>query len=325
VRAALVSEIEKPPRVVDRDPPRDDDGRAVVEVVAAALNPIDVAVATGRFYGGHPELPYVPGTEAVVRDPDSGDLVWIARDGLGVQRDGTFAELATASREAFVRVPDGVDPALAAALGVAGVAGWLPVVRRAPVRDDDVVLVLAATGTVGSVALQAAKLLGARRVVAASRNAPKLRRAEELGADATVVLDAGEEASDTVLRGLPERLKEACGGDGPTYIVDPLWGPVVAAAAEAAAVGARIVHIGQSAGADATFASAVIRGKQLEILGYSNFAQPVEVLREEYPRLVRHSVDGAIVVDFERVALEDVADAWRRQTAGGAPKLVIVP
>jgi NADPH:quinone reductase len=325
VRAALVSEIEKPPRVADRDPPRDADGRAVVEVVAAALNPIDVAVGSGRFYGGHPELPYVPGSEAVARDRESGDLVWIARDGLGVQRDGTFAELATASREAFVRVPDGADPALAAALGIAGVAGWLPVVRRAPVRDDDVVLVLGATGTVGSVALQAAKLLGARRVVAASRNAPKLRRAEELGADATVVLDAGEEASDTVLRSLPERLREACGGDGPTYVVDPLWGPVVAAAAEAAAPGARIVHIGQSAGAGATFASAVVRGKQLEILGYSNFAQTIDVLREEYPRLVRHSVDGAIVVDVERVALEHVADAWRRQTAGGAPKLVIVP
>ena len=325
MRAAVVTAIEKPPRVADRDPPRDGDGRVVVEVVAAALNPIDVAVASGRFYGGHPALPYVAGTEAVARDRESGNLVWIARDGLGVQRDGTFAELATASRDAFVRVPDGPDPAVAAALGVAGLAGWLPLTRRARVREDDVVLVLGATGTVGSVALQAAKLLGARRVVAAGRNAAKLRRAEELGADATVALDVPEEPSNTVLRSLPERLRDACGGDGPTYVVDPLWGQVAIAAAEAAAPGARIVHIGQSAGAGATFASATVRGKQLEILGYSNFAQPIEVLREEYPRLVGHATAGEIVVDVERVPLDDVARAFRRQAAGGAPKLVIVP
>ena len=323
MRAAVVREVGSLPEVADVPEPSDGDGRIVVDIVAAALNPIDVAVAAGRFYAGHPELPYVPGTEAVARAPGSDALVWIARDGLGLQRNGTFATRATVSPDAMVPVPDGADPAVAAALGVAGLAGWLPVVRRAPVRDDDVVLVLGATGTVGSVAVQAAKLLGARRVVAAGRNEEKLRRAAELGADATVNLGASE-PNHTLLQALSDRFRGACGDGGPTYVLDPLWGDVVVAAAEAAAPGARIVHMGQSAGAEATLASGTVRGKQLEILGYSNFAQPIEVLREEYARLVRHAMDGEIVVDVERVPLDDVADAWRRQAAGGAPKLVVV-
>ena len=120
----------------------------IVEVLAAALNPLDVAVGAGRFYGGHPELPYVPGCEAVGRRPDSGELVWMFGDGLGLTRNGTFAERASVAEDAVVPVPDGAEPALAAALGIAGLAGWLPLVWRAPVQEGETVLVLGATGAV---------------------------------------------------------------------------------------------------------------------------------------------------------------------------------
>ena len=136
-------------------------------------------------------------------------------------------------------------------------------------------------------------------------------------------LDTPGQPTDVSSGRLAERLKEVCGGDGPTYVVDPLWGDVVVAAAAAAAPGARIVHIGQSAGAEATFASATVRGKQLEIIGYSNFAQPIDVLREEYPRLVRHAMNGDISVDVETAPLQRVGDAWERQASGDAPKLVL--
>lgn len=315
MRAALVEELERPPEPRDVPDPGPGDGERLVEVLATPLNPIDISVGAGRFYGGHPPLPYVPGCECVGRKRDSGELVWVHGAGMGVRRNGGLAELVAVPEEALIRIPDESDPAVAGALGIAGLAGWLPVAWRAPVREGDTVLVLGATGTVGLVALQAARLLGAGRVVAAGRKPEALERARKAGADEVVQLD-GE--------GLADRFREACGGDGPTYVVDPLWGPPLAAATEAAVQGARLVNIGQSAGPEAALLSANVRGKQLEIYGYSNFAVPHDVLASEYLRLLEHARRGEVTVDIEGVPLDQVADAWRRQADGTADRKLVV-
>lgn len=317
MRAARITELGRPPQVGEAPEPEPGPGDVVLEVLATPLNPIDIAVGSGRFYGGHPPLPYVPGCEVVGRVRGSERLVWAFGGGFGVARDGGMAELAAVPESSLTDVPEGADPALAAALGIAGLAGWMPVAWRAPVRPGETVLVLGATGTSGLVALQGAKALGAGRVVAAGRSTEGLRRAAELGADATVRI--GEDGD------LAQELREACGGDGPTLIVDPLWGPPLEAAVEAAAPGARIVHYGQSAGPTATLTSAAVRGKQLDLLGYSDFALPKDVRDAEYRRLVELATAGTIVVDLERVPLDGVAEAWRRQGEGPGAKLVIVP
>ena len=313
MRAGVVSELGRPPEPGEVGEP---EGGDIVEILAVPLNPIDVAVGAGRFYGGHPPLPYVPGCEGVGR-LESGELVWVHGGGMGVTRDGAMSERFAAPEGSTIPVPEGADPAVAGALGIAGVAGWLPVAWRAPVREGETVLVLGATGTVGLVALQGAKLLGAGRVVAAGRSDEGLERARRLGADEVVKLDGDAEA-------LAERFAEACGGDGPSYVLDPLWGEPVVAAAKSAAKGARIVSLGQSAGPTAPLVSADVRGKALEILGYSNFLVPHDVLEREYRRLVEHAIRGDVQVDVERVPLDEVGDAWRRQADGTAQRKLVV-
>src|SRR6266545_3471014 len=163
-----------------------------------ALHPLDLAVAAGRFYGGHPPLPYVPGCEAVARTTD-GRRVYVFSDGLGVARDGTLGERATVAAERFVPVEEDVDDATAVALGIAGIVGWAAV-KRGRIASGDRVLVLGASGTSGRIAVQGAKLSGAERVVAAGRDLRKLERVRELGADEAVALDGD--------------LAAACGGGG---------------------------------------------------------------------------------------------------------------
>ena len=299
MRAAEVTELGSPPSPAERET----DGP--VEVLAVALNPLDLAVAAGRFYGGHPPLPYVPGCEAVGRV--DGERVYLFGEGFGTRRDGFLVERVDFPRAGAIPLPDDLDDARAAACGIAGLAGWVPVARRAPVRPGDRVLVLGATGLVGSVALQGARLLGAERVVAAGRDRDRLERARELGADETVQLEEGD---------LVERFREACGGDGPTLVIDPLWGAPARAAVDAAAPSARVVNIGQSAGAEATLTSAAVRGKQLDILGHSDFALARDELREAYAELTGHVAAGRIVLDVETFPLEDVAGAWAAQAAG---------
>jgi NADPH:quinone reductase len=240
----------------------------------------------------------VPGCECVGREA-GGRLVWTFGGGLGLARNGTMAERAEPGA-VVAEVPDGADPAIAAALGIAGLAGWMPVAWRAPVREDDRVLVLGATGTAGKVALQAAKLLGAAHVLAAGRDPAGLERALQLGADEAVELDGdfGE----------------------PTYVFDPLCGEPLERAVAAAAPEARIVQLGQAAGPTATLPSAAIRGKHLELYGYSDFLVDADTLAEQYRRLVGHALAGEIQVDVERIGLDDVAVAWDR-----AGKRIVCP
>ena len=255
MRAALIREVGSAPEVGEAAAP---EGADSVEVLAAPLNPIDLAVSRGILATGHPDLPYVPGCEGVGRTGD-GRLVWLFGGSLGRTANGTMAERASIGDAFAIDVPDGADPAVAAALGIAGLAGWLPFAWRAPLEGGENVLVLGATGSVGLVAVQTAKLLGAGRVVAAGRSAAGLERAVSVGADATVRLD---EAGDLVAA-----FKDAFGGEGPSYVFDPLWGAPAAAAAQAAVPWARIVNLGQSAGATSELASAAVRFKSLSILG----------------------------------------------------------
>lgn len=287
-----------------------------IDVLAAPINPIDLAVSRGILATGHPELPYVPGCEAVGRTAD-GRVVWIFGGSLGRTSPGAIAARAPIGDAHAIDVPDGADPALAAALGIAGLAGWLPFAWRAPLAGGENVLVLGATGSVGLVAVQAARLLGAARVVAAGRSAAGLEQAAAYGADATVSLDEHED--------LAAAFRDAFGGDGPSYVFDPLWGPPAAAAVQAAAPRATLVNLGQSAGATAELASAAVRFKNLSILGHTNFAVPADELADHYRRLVGHAIAGEIRLDVERVPLDAVADAWRRQAEGPGTKLVVVP
>jgi NADPH:quinone reductase len=312
VKAALIHEVGAVPEVGDVAEPSGES----IEVLAAPINPIDLAVSRGFLATGHPALPYVPGCEAVGRASD-GRVVWIFGGSLGRTSNGAMAERAAVGDAHAIEVPEGADPALAAALGIAGLAGWLPLTWRAPLTGGENVLVLGATGSVGLVAVQTAKLLGGARVVAAGRSATGLERAAELGADATIRLD---EVDDLV-----GAFSDAFDGAGPTYVFDPLWGEPAAAAVQAAAPRATVVNLGQSAGATAELSSAAVRFKNLSILGHTNFLVPPDELADQYRRLVGHAIAGEIRLDIERVPIDAVADAWLRQAEGAGTKLVVIP
>jgi NADPH2:quinone reductase len=164
--------------------------------------------------------------------------------------------------------------------------------------------------------VQAAKILGAARVVGVGRDADRLRRAQELGADAVVELDGGD---------LEARLAESFAGAPPTVVFDTLWGRPVEAAAAVVGPGARVAHVGQSAGPTATLGSAHVRGKQLQILGYSNFTVPYDALAQGYRDLLGHVAGGKIDLDVEAFTLDRITEAWARQQQGPGAKLVVVP
>ena len=197
-------------------------------------------------------------------------------------------------------MPDGLDDALAVSVGVAGLAAWLSLEWQAKLEPGETVLVLGATGMVGQIAIQAARILGAGRVVGAARNAEALGR---LGTT-TVTLGGGDDVA---------ALKDAA-GEGFDVVIDPLYGAPLAAALEATASGARLVSIGAGAGATAEIPLSSLAGRTH--IGHGTQFVPREVQRAAYERLTAHAAAGEIEVEIERYPLERAADAWRALSAG---------
>jgi len=312
MRAAILTEFGQPPQIGDFDDPVAGEGGVVVDVLAAGMNPVDILKASGRYYMGPIPLPSVAGTEGVARLEDGSTVYFDAP----VAPYGSFAERALIDPEQTYSVPDGLDPAVAVVFGIAGLAGWLALDYRARLREGETVLVLGAGGVVGQVAVQAAKLLGAGRVVAAARSEERLDRAIQQGADATVQIGAVDD--------LAEAFREA-GGGGVDVVVDPVWGEPAVAALDAMNVRGRLVQLGQSAGASAEVPSALIRGKTLDVLGHTNFAVPVPDKRAAYETMAEHARAGRLEIEVQRLSLDELPDAWTRQTTSPGVKLVVEP
>jgi NADPH:quinone reductase-like Zn-dependent oxidoreductase len=313
MKAAVLHEYGTPPRFGEFSDPQPQPGSVVVDVLAAALHHLDLHKATGSFYTGPPPLPSVVGTDGVGRLADGSRAYF---DGTAAPY-GSMAQRALVPEDTLVQISGDVDDAVAAALGNTGVGAWLALAWRSRLQPGETVLVLGATGALGSVAVQAAKLLGAGRVIAAARAGERLSRLRERGADAIVELDGGGD--------LATAFREAAAGELHVTI-DTLWGEPALAAMKAAAVGARHVQVGQIADVEASLPAPAVRAVSLDLCGFSMVHPPPEVRREGYARLLRHAARGDIVVDVERVPLAQVATAWERQrSATGGAKQVLVP
>jgi NADPH:quinone reductase len=304
MRAAVIEAMNTAPvvRVVDR--PVAGDGEVLVHVSAAALNPTDLVASTG--VRGKLPVPYVAGTEGVGVLP-GGNRVYFAPTRLP---HGSIAEYAPVHAERAFPLPEGLSDADALAIGIAGSTAWLATSWKGDLRAGESVLVLGATGAVGQIAVQAAKLLGASRVVAAGRNRDVLKSLSALGADDVVVLDDGYE----------QRLMDAADG-GFDLIVDSLFAAPKAAALRATKYGGRIVNLGMRAGRTVELSGLALKGRDL--LNYNLDLPPVPLYRAAYDRMAHHVLAGELVVTSEVLPLDDVAIGWHRQSQSPNTKLVV--
>ncbi|MFI5909815.1 zinc-binding alcohol dehydrogenase family protein [Dactylosporangium sp. NPDC051541] len=290
-----------------------------VAVTAAPITPLDVLCATGTSYFGAPAVPYVPGVQGVGTLED-GTPVWFATDAGMRPGDGSMAEYATVPPDDVVALPPDADPALVAALGLSAVAAWQSLTSCGDLHHGEQVLVLGGGGIVGQAAIQIARLLGARRVVAACRSPQAQLQATTLGADAVVPLYD----TDTV-PALASRLRAAL--DGPLdLILDPLFGIPAAAALQVLQPGGRLVNLGGSASPTAPFDSATLRSGSLKILGYTNNSLTKPERAETIRTIATHAAAGRLTVTYEPVPLAEASSAWSAQSTGSATsRLVLLP
>ncbi|WP_433325117.1 quinone oxidoreductase family protein [Spirillospora sp. CA-294931] len=204
-------------------------GQTLVEVSAAGVNYADLLRAEGAYGTGEP--PFVPGMEVVGRDPSGRRVVALPLEG------GGYAERAVVSADDTVEVPDGVDDGQALALLVQGLTAWHLLRTSARIRAGESVVVNAAAGGVGSLAVQLARGFGAGRVIATASTEDKRALALERGADAAVGGDP---------EGYAGRVREANLGRPVDIVLDANGGAALPAALEALAPFGRLVTYGDS-------------------------------------------------------------------------------
>jgi NADPH:quinone reductase-like Zn-dependent oxidoreductase len=311
MRAAVIRRPGDTPALEEFADPQPGPGLSVGTLVAAALNPLDVLIAGDQLPFRPLQPPSIAGYEAVVQLGD-GTRCYLAGPPAPY---GALAELVPVPDSVGFGVPADVDPGLAAALGVAGLVGWVSLDYRAHLQAGETVLVLGAGGAAGQLALQSARILGAGRIVGAARG-KVLGRVRDLGADAVVDLAADQ--------GIDAGLADAAPG-GYDVIVDFLWGGPAPYAMNHANVGARYIQVGSAAGPTATITASAIRNRLLTLVGQGTVGTPAEVRRAAYAQLMRHAADGKYTLDLERTRLADISQTWERLKAGSPRKLVVTP
>jgi len=231
MRAVQITEFGGPEvlRVVELAEPVPGDGQVLVDVVRAGVNYADTH-HTENTYLAPATLPLVPGGEVVGRTRDG-------RRVLAIVGTGGYAERVAADLRTVFDVPETVDDVTALALAIQGTTAWLLLRRTVHLAPGESVVVHAAAGGVGSLAVQLAKAWGAGRVIATASTQAKRDLARELGADATVDANATD---------MTEALREANGGRRVDIVLDMTGGAVTDASLAALAPFGRLAFYGMA-------------------------------------------------------------------------------
>jgi NADPH2:quinone reductase len=211
MRAIQITEFGGPEvlQLTDLPEPSPGEGEVLIRVTRAGINFADTHQRENTYLA-KAELPLVPGTEVAGVTEDGRRVV-------ALTGTGGYAECAVAPESQVFPIPDGVDDGVALALIVQGLTAWHLYRTSARIRPGESVVVIAASGGVGNLAVQLAKPFGAGRVIATASSEEKRQQALSLGADA---------ALDPNMDELGAAIREANGGRRVDVVLEMAGGKV---------------------------------------------------------------------------------------------------
>jgi NADPH:quinone reductase-like Zn-dependent oxidoreductase len=304
MKAAIVNGPNQVPVYGDFKEPVAQAGYELITVTASALSNLAKGRASGEHYSSSGVFPMVVGVDGVGHS-QNGQRVYFV---MPLAPFGAMAEKVLVPSENCFPVPDKVDDVTAAAIANPGMSSMAALTRRAAFKAGETVLVNGATGNAGQLAVQLAKYLGAKKVIATGRDAATLQKVKTLGADVIIPMgDAGD--------GFEQALKEQF-SDGIDVVLDYLWGPsaerILIAGAKAGEEGIpiRFVQIGSMSAPNITLPSAALRSSAFTLMGSGLSSVSLKDLIASIQQVMQAVVPGKLQIETTAVPLTDVEKTW---------------
>ncbi|EIV6644916.1 TPA: zinc-binding alcohol dehydrogenase family protein [Klebsiella aerogenes] len=306
MKAAVVFDLNDGPIWADFSEPQPAAGYTLIDVRAAAISHVVKGRASGRHYSFDGTLPFVVGIDGVGMTSD-GQRVYFAFPSAPF---GSMAQRAPVALQNCLPLPDALDDISAAAMANPGMSAWAALVKRAQFQAGETVLINGATGSAGQLAVQIARYLGAKKIIATGRNAQALTA---LAADECINLTADEQT-------LNAQFAAASAGQI-DVVVDYLWGrsaelllPILAKYTPGDKP-VRYVQVGSLAGADIGLNGAVLRAAPLQLMGSGIGSLTMPQLLAATGEMLQAAVPGHFTIATTPLPLRDVAAAWPRDNS----------
>lgn len=297
-------------------------GYVLVKVKAAGVNFADIARRYGQYLAKTP-LPYIPGAEVAgvitevspeVTEYKKGECVVALTD------DGGYAEFIALHVSQLVKIPENVDFNQAAAILGQGVSAYHILKTSGQIKKGDTVLVHAAAGGVGTLAVQLAKIMEAGKVIATANSSKKLELVLSLGAD--VGINYTEE-------NWHEQVLAATEGKGVDIILEMVGGNIFKKSLKCMAINGRLVVYGRAGGQTTKFDPAILMQRNVSIIGFwlIHILKDVKLYKESVIELLNYIGEGKLkLIIGNTFPLDDAKLAHEliegRQTFG---KIVLNP
>jgi NADPH:quinone reductase len=315
VRAVQITEFGGPEvlTVTDVPDPVPGEHEMLIEVSRAGVNYADTHQVENSYLSS-PKLPAIPGGEVVGTTPDGRRIA-------AMVGHGGYAEKAVVNKAAVFEVPDGVDDVAAVALLAQGLTAWWLLKKTTNFQPGESVLVHAAAGGVGSLAVQLAKSMGAGRVIATASTQEKRDLALELGADVAI---------DPAAEDLTAAIIEANDGKRVDVVLEMTGGRVTDQSLAALAPFGRLAFYGMASREEpkpVKPASLMSHSSTISGFWLVHAFKDFPALRQGYSEMAAEVVAGNLrVISGGDYAMTDVRTAYEdmlaRRTTG---KLVINP
>jgi NADPH2:quinone reductase len=297
-------------------------GEILIKVAAAGVNYADLAQRAGAYLT-RTRTPMVLGGEVAGTVTETGAGITTPAEGtrvVAIAQQGGYAEYAVAQASMAIPIPPGLDFTHAAAFPLQGMTAYQLLRESAHIQPGESVLVHAAAGGVGTLAIQLAKLMGAGTVIGTASNADKLRLIRRLGAD--VAINYTEQ--DWV-----EQVKNATGGKGVDIILEMVGGTIAEQSLQCLAAYGRMVVYGAACGQITQFSGIQLMYKNQAIIGYwlaSQLSRP-ERIAQAIMDLMQYLSKGKLeIIVGQTYPLAQAAEAHKaiaeRKTTGKVVLLV---